>query len=92
MIARRLVISGRVQGVGFRESLVDVAMRERAAGWVRNVHDGTVEAFVQGDEDAIERITAWCGRGPPAARVTAIDVVPADVDRSLTGFRRRPTA
>ena len=49
MIARRLVIHGRVQGVGYRYAMVDAAERCGVAGWVRNRRDGTVEAFVQGD-------------------------------------------
>lgn len=91
MIARRLVIAGRVQGVGFRESLVIEAEREGASGWVRNVHDGTVEAFVQGEPHVVERVVAWCRRGPPVARVSNIEVTPADPDPQLTGFERRRT-
>lgn len=92
MIARRIVVSGRVHGVGFRESLVAVATREHVAGWVRNVRDGTVEAFVQGESEAVERIIAWCRHGPPAARVTQLDVTAREVDGSIGDFHRRPTA
>ena len=91
MIARRLVIGGRVQGVGFRETLVMIATREGVAGWVRNRRDGTVEAFVQGEEDAVERVVAWCRHGPPAARVTEIDAIAAQCDAALRVFSRQST-
>jgi acylphosphatase len=92
MIARRVIMSGRVQGVGFREGLVDSASAEGLAGWVRNRYDGTVEAVLQGDPAAVERIVQWCRRGPPAARVTGIDVAPMDVDPEQRDFVRKPTA
>jgi acylphosphatase len=64
------------------------------AGWVRNRRDGTVEAVVQGDPEAIEEILAWAKRGPPAARVTAVHALAAqgDLDRPYTGFEMLPTA
>jgi acylphosphatase len=91
MIARRLVIAGRVQGVGFRESLVALARREHVAGWVRNVRDGTVEAWLQGDQAAVERVIAWCRHGPPAAHVTGVDMKTTDCEAGLTAFSRRAT-
>ncbi|MDQ6620654.1 MAG: acylphosphatase [Pseudomonadota bacterium] len=91
VVARQLTISGRVQGVGFRESLVAVASRERVVGWVRNMRDGTVEALLQGEEAALDRVLGWCRQGPPAARVLRVDVTSANVDRNLRGFARQPT-
>jgi acylphosphatase len=91
MIARRLVITGRVQGVGFRESLIAVALDEQVRGWVRNLHEGSVEAFVQGEPDAVLRIIEWCHRGPSLARVTRVDVAPAEVDAGQGVFAQRPT-
>jgi len=91
MIARRLVIAGRVQGVGFRESLVAVARREHLAGWVRNARDGTVEALLQGDDAAVERVIAWCRHCPPAAQVTGVDTKTIDCEAGLSGFSRRAT-
>lgn len=91
MIAKRLVIRGRVQGVGYRESMVDIAQECGVVGWVRNRSDGTVEARVQGESDDVERMVAWCHRGPPAARVSGLDVFDESVDSAITNFGRRRT-
>jgi acylphosphatase len=92
MIARRLTIRGRVQGVGYRYAMVDAASALGVHGWVRNRRDGAVEAFVQGDLDAIERLTSWCRRGPAAARVTEVKTDDATHDPALDGFECWPTA
>ena len=92
MIARRLLIRGRVQGVGYRFAMVDAAESRGIRGWVRNRRDGSVEAFVQGDEADVEAIVAWCRRGPPAARVTGVDVEAAAADPALDGFGHQPTS
>lgn len=73
-VARRLLIAGRVQGVGFRYALADEARVLGLAGWVRNRRDGRVEALVSGPAPAVDAIVAWARRGPPAARVTSVDV------------------
>ncbi|HEY2864839.1 MAG TPA: acylphosphatase [Casimicrobiaceae bacterium] len=73
-VARRLLIAGRVQGVGFRYALADEARMRGLAGWVRNRRDGRVEALVSGPAPAIDAIVAWARRGPSAARVTSVDV------------------
>ena len=75
MIRRRVVVSGRVQGVGFRWSCRRMAEGEGVAGWCRNLVDGRVEACFEGEEAAVERAVSWC-RGPPHARVTGVEVVP----------------
>jgi len=77
MIARRLTIHGRVQGVGFRYALADEARARRLGGWVRNRRDGTVEAVVAGSGIDVEALIAWAQHGPPAARVTEVSVEPA---------------
>jgi acylphosphatase len=92
MTALRLVIRGRVQGVGFRFSLVDAAAGMGVTGWVRNRRDGTVEAFVQGDSIAVDAALAWCRRGPPSARVEGVDMYPSAADSSIVAFTSRPTA
>ena len=91
MIARRLVIRGRVQGVGYREGMIDVAQELGVAGWVRNRLDGTVEAWVQGEPEAVERAIAWCRRGPSMARVSGIDIVEENVSLAIVNFSRRRT-
>ena len=73
MITRHLRIRGRVQGVGFRMYMLGEAQRHGVAGWVRNRRDGSVEAVVQGEPDAVEAVIAWARRGPPSARVTDVD-------------------
>jgi acylphosphatase len=92
MIARRIKVRGRVQGVGFRYAMAGAAEACGIAGWVRNRIDGTVEVFVQGDTHAVERIIDWCRHGPPEARVTAIEVVEEPVTAECVGFSARPTA
>jgi len=69
-----VVVSGRVQGVFFRASCTRAARAEGVAGWVRNRSDGTVEAAFEGPEGAVQRMVAWCGHGPPEARVTGVEV------------------
>ena len=74
LVARRFLISGRVQGVGFRFFAQRTAARENIHGWVRNLPDGRVEAAAEGDEDAIARFEAALRHGPPGARVEDIDI------------------
>ncbi len=92
-ITRHLRISGRVQGVGYRYSLCAEAQANGISGWVRNRRDGTVEAVLQGSPEAVERILAWVRRGPPGARVTAVEVRDAEggFDRPYGGFEQLPT-
>lgn len=92
MIARRLVIRGRVQGVGYRHALRREALRRGVVGWVRNRLDGTVEAHVQGAPEQLESLVAWARRGPTAAAVDEVTAEPSHPDDSLTGFEQRPTA
>ena len=74
-IARRFVISGRVQGVGFRWFTKDVAAREGVTGWVRNLPDGRVEALAEGDADAVTRVERLLHQGPPGARVQSVNAI-----------------
>jgi acylphosphatase len=88
-MAKHLIIHGRVQGVGFRDSMRWEAERLRVTGWVRNCRDGTVEAVVAGSTEAVSEIVAWAHRGPPAAQVTR--VVIAETDGTFAAFEWRPT-
>ena len=77
---RRLLITGRVQGVYYRATMVQVAEQHGASGWVRNLSDGRVEAVIQGDGETIARMIAWARRGPDAAIVDEVLVEEADGD------------
>jgi acylphosphatase len=87
----RLTISGRVQGVGFRDWLINSALALGLTGWVRNRRDGVVEALIVGEEDAVGQMIEACRRGPPLARVDSIDVDPVDLDILPDGFTQLPT-
>jgi acylphosphatase len=73
-VARRFLIRGRVQGVGFRFFTQHVAAREGVHGWVRNRPDGDVEAQAEGDAEAVERFERAMRHGPPGARVDDVEV------------------
>lgn len=73
MIAKRVLIGGRVQGVGYRAWMVREAQALGVWGWVRNREDGTVEAVVHGGTDAVEELLRRCRRGPMLAGVRTID-------------------
>jgi acylphosphatase len=91
-VTKRLRISGRVQGVGFRASLADEARLRGLAGWVRNRSDGTVEALVHGDARECDALLAWARRGPRAARVDRVEVEEAAEAGVPAYFEQRPTA
>ncbi|MBS0320106.1 MAG: acylphosphatase [Proteobacteria bacterium] len=91
--ALRIVVRGRVQGVGYRDAMTSIATVARAHGWVRNRHDGTVEAWVQGPRDVVERVVAWAWQGPLMARVENVERHEVAHDATLAGaFERRETA
>ena len=88
---RRLVVTGRVQGVWFRGWTVDQAVALGLDGWVRNRRDGSVEILVSGPDAAVEALIGRCRQGPPAARVDAVAVIEAEAPVA-PGFTQRPTA
>lgn len=67
-------ISGRVQGVYFRQNTKQVAARHKVTGWVRNLMDGRVEAMFEGDEMSVNEVIEWCHVGPPKAKVDDVNV------------------
>lgn len=77
-VIRHVSIRGRVQGVGYRAFVEREALVAGLEGWVRNCHDGSVEAVFSGPADVVDRLIAACRRGPYAARVDALDARPAD--------------
>jgi acylphosphatase len=89
-VARHVLVSGRVQGVGFRWHARAKAEELALAGWVANLEDGRVEAWLEGEAAAVEAMLAWLARGPSAARVTGLEVVAAEA-RGLVGFGLSPS-
>jgi acylphosphatase len=81
---RRIVVSGRVQGVGFRYALADEARARGVDGWVRNRRDGSVEAVLAGAAANVDAVIEWARHGPPAALVSAVDV--EEAEGSYDGF------
>jgi acylphosphatase len=91
MPARRVLISGRVQGVGYRDWARQQALALGLSGWVRNLHDGRVEALAAGTEQALDRFAAAVRQGPRVACVS--DVEQSAVEEApFSGFEIRPTA
>jgi len=91
MNSKRLIISGRVQGIGYRAWMVDKARRLGVSGWVRNRLDGSVEALVAGDTAAVEELLRLCRRGPRLAEVVSIEEDMADPPEHFE-FRQVPSA
>jgi acylphosphatase len=87
--AKHLFIEGRVQGVFFRESTRREAQHLGLTGWVKNLPDGRVEVFAQGDGDALDRFVGWCHEGPSTARVVRVNVDDTEPNAALEGFRVR---
>jgi len=86
-VAFRVIVKGRVTGVGFRYSTVAAATRFPALqGYVRNADSRTVECVVQGPVESVDSLVAWLHHGPSYARVTDCSVVEIPVDPGLTGF------
>ncbi len=91
----RLIIRGRVQGVGFRAYVAGEARRRGLGGWVRNRRDGAVEAMIAGPPDAVEKMIAACRRGPSSSRVAGVDeraATASERDDAPRAFAIRPTA
>ena len=85
-IRRRVLVSGRVQGVYFRQSTVRQAASLSISGWVRNLDDGRVEAVFEGPRGLVEAAVAWCHEGPRSASVDAVEVFDEQPE-GLAGFR-----
>ena len=87
MVRYRVLISGRVQGVFFRDWTMEKARSLGVRGWVRNRRDGSVELVAYGESDSIDALTAACRTGPPAARVERIEVETLEGEGPPSGFR-----
>ena len=90
-ITRRLRISGRVQGVFFRESMRLRAEQLQVTGWVRNCADGTVDAIAQGDAFMVGRLIEWAQRGPDSAKVDRVELESVDDELHYTIFDKKPS-
>ena len=89
IVGRRLIVRGRVQGVGFRYFALESAQREGVTGYARNGRDGSVEIAVEGDLEAVDRFERSIRQGPPGARVDAVETdVPAPGE-AFKGFTIR---
>jgi acylphosphatase len=88
-LARRIVVSGRVQGVGFRWFTQAAAVREGLHGWVRNLPDGRVEISAEGDAEALDRFEHRVRHGPTGARVEDVEIVDVGATGSDSGFTIR---
>lgn len=84
----RVVVSGRVQGVWFRDSCYREAVASGVSGWVRNNPDGTVEAAFEGPEQRLALMVEWCRVGPPRAVVVDVEEFP-EAPNGERGFRVR---
>ncbi len=91
MITKLLTIHGRVQGVFYRESMRQEAMRLGVTGWVRNRKNGTVEALIQGEAPLVADLIAWCHQGPPAAKVEKVEEKTVPAENALRDFIRKQT-
>ena len=87
----RCIVSGRVQGVFFRDSTRRKANELGIRGWVRNRRDGAVEVLACGDAASVDTLQRWLATGPPDAAVTGITCIETTCDQALSGFVIRPT-
>lgn len=81
-----VLVSGKVQGVYFRQNTKQVATQHKVAGWVRNLPDGRVEAILEGDEAAVSEVIKWCHVGPPKASVQDVNVKFEKYTGEFAGF------
>lgn len=88
LVRRRLLVSGQVQGVFFRDRCRREAAAAGVAGWVRNLPDGRVEVVAEGEVEAVERLQRWCREGSSQAQVASVEVVDEDPE-GLSGFSTR---
>lgn len=84
-----LLISGRVQGIGFRFGVIDQARQLGLTGWVRNTPEGDVELTAEGPEDRVQRLVTWCHGGPPSALVTDVQPTWGESRNEFSGFQIR---
>ena len=87
LVRAHVYVTGYVQGVFFRHSAAQRASAAGLSGWVKNLPDGRVEAVIEGERNAVERIVEWCKQGPPHATVEAVEVEWEAVSGDFSGFQ-----
>lgn len=85
-VRSHVLVSGRVQGVGYRAATYKMAIHLQLNGWVRNLADGRVEAVFEGDRETVEAMLQWCWQGSPLAIVQAVATV-SEVPEGIAGFQ-----
>lgn len=90
IVSAKVRISGRVQGVWFRQSTREQAAGLGVTGWCRNCPDGGVEAVFQGEQEVVQRIIDWCHEGPKMARVDQVNVAWLNASDDFDDFEIRP--
>jgi acylphosphatase len=90
VVRARVLVSGKVQGVFFRDGTRAEAQKRGVRGWVRNLRDGRVEAAFEGSSEAVDAMVAWCRVGPPLSRPTFVERKD-EPEEGLAGFEIRPT-
>lgn len=87
IVRARVLVTGVVQGVGFRYATAGEARRLGLTGWVRNTSDGRVEILAEGQTDRIGQLVAWCRIGPSGARVSEVERRDESPDGTMAGFQ-----
>jgi len=85
-VRTRVLVAGRVQGVGFRWAVEDEARDAGVTGWVRNFPDGRLEAIFEGEEESVRRMVGFCRRGPAVARVDDVAIIKEEYTGKFEGF------
>ncbi|HET7175306.1 MAG TPA: acylphosphatase [Gammaproteobacteria bacterium] len=88
-VCKRCLVSGRVQGVFYRASTAERARALGVTGHAKNLPDGRVEVLACGEEATVAALCEWLWQGPPAAKVTAVEIIAEQIDRAPTGFDTR---
>jgi acylphosphatase len=83
----KIKVHGRVQGVGFRYSTVQAAIKSGVQGWVRNEWDGSVLIYCEGDSSDVDRFISWCRKGPSLSHVVSLDISDVPYEGLYTGFK-----
>ena len=85
-VRAHIFVTGKVQGVYYRQNTVETANEHGVTGWVRNLPDGRVEAVLEGDESSVKKMIEWCKVGPPNAQVEKVDTKFESYTGEASGF------